>query len=160
MQKNFLSSEAVILPLEILPQSLSTLVGYAAIYSLFCCSKGRGVTHCWNKTGLVSCQGNVTKLSFKCAPCMLPWLAHRWYTAFAVRKKANAWYFHLMVYAGAIIQRGKLTTFTTKYSGVRMCTEAVIIKQLTCCKFTSYSSHPAVFYSSTQIKMPSFAIHP
>ena len=42
----------------------------------------------------------------------------------------------------------------------RMCAEAVIVKQLTCCKFTSYSSHPAVSYSSTQTKMPSLAIRP
>lgn len=154
MQKNFLSSDDITLPSEALSQAPSILVGYAGIYSLFCCSKGRGVTHCW------ICQGNVTRLLFQCASRMIPWLAHCWHTAVSVMK-TNTWYFHLMVHARGInIQWDGRTTFPTKYSSVRMCTEAVFIKQLTCCKFTSYSLHPAVSYSAAQIKMPSLAIHP
>lgn len=97
------------------PFSVSILVCCAGIYSLFCCSKGRGVTHCW------ICQGNVTKLLFQCVSRMLPWLAHCWHTAVSVMK-TNTWYFHLMVHARGInIQWDGLFTLPTKYSGVRMC---------------------------------------
>lgn len=154
MQKNLLSSHDIILTSGALSQSLSVLVCCAGTYSLFCCSKGRGVTHCW------ICQGNVTKLLFQCVSQMLPWLAHCWHTAVSVRK-TNTWYFHLMVHARGInIQWDGLSTFPMKCSSVRMCTGAVFIKELTCCKFPSYSLHPAVSYSSAQIKMPSLAIHP
>lgn len=154
MQKSFLSSHDITLLSGALSQSLHVLVCCAGIYSLFCCSKGRGVTHCW------ICQGNVTELLFPCVSHMFSWLAHCWHTSVSVMK-TNTWYFHPMVYARGInIQWDGLTTFPTKSSSVGMCTEAVFIKQLTCCKFTSYSLHPAVSYSSAQIKMPSLAIHP
>lgn len=90
------------------------------------------------KTELVSCQGNVTQPLFKCVSCMLPWLAHRSHTALSVRTVANSWYFHLVVHSGGIIILwGRPSTFARMYSSVGMCTEAVTMKQLTCCKFTS-----------------------
>lgn len=140
--EEMLSSGAVILPSEALPQSLSFLVGYAAIniYRLFCSSKGRGVTQLTVETELVSCQENVTKLLFKCVSCMLPWVARRWLTALSVRRVANTWYFHLVVHSGGIIiQWGRPTTFARMHSSVGMCTGAVTMKQLTCRKFTSCS---------------------
>lgn len=149
-----MSCHDITLPSGTLSQYLSILVCCAGICRLFCCIKGRGITHCW------ICQGNVTKLLFQCVSRMLPWLAHCWHTAVSVMK-TNTRYFHLMVHAREInIQWDGATTFPMKYSGVRMCTEAVFVKQLTCCKFPSYSLHPAVSYSSAQIKLPSLAIHP